>query len=163
MVVLDELGLHGAEGTDAHMQGHETVRHLCENLRREVQTGGGRGDGALVLGIDGPGESQALFEQPLSTAASMGFATSKALCAGYAKAFSKVDHYNVIGIGSDSVQFNFSGSNYEKVLVDGDGTVTKNSACAGNLFTSNLIELRLTHVELVTDSGSINTIIDLMY
>lgn len=110
-----------------------------------------------------PGESQALFEQPLSTAASMGFATSKALCAGYAKAFSKVDHYNVIGIGSDSVQFNVSGSNYEKVMVDGDGTVTKNSACAGDLFTSNLIELRLTHVELVTDSGSINTIIDLMY
>lgn len=110
-----------------------------------------------------PEESQGLFTDNNSVAARTGFESTRTIAAAYAKSFAKVEHYNIIGVGSDVIKFEYSGSSYEKVMVNGDGTVSKDSACAGGIFTNNTTELELGHVELATDAGAIDLIVDYLY
>src|SRR5690606_37818553 len=48
IVILWPLGLHRAEGSDAHMQGEEIVAQHCGHPRSEMQPGGRCGDCALL-------------------------------------------------------------------------------------------------------------------
>ncbi|MBR3839074.1 MAG: alpha/beta fold hydrolase [Clostridia bacterium] len=107
--------------------------------------------------------SQSLFADNETVAATGGFNTSKKLLEAYKSAFSKVEHYNIIGVSADVIKFDLTGDGYTKAYVDGDGTVSKDSACAGGLFESNLTELNLSHVNLVKDIESINIVKGLLY
>ena len=53
LVFAGVIGFDRAEGADADVQGEEGVVEIGEDFGREMEPGGGRGDGAVFFGVDG--------------------------------------------------------------------------------------------------------------
>ena len=51
-MVGDHFGAHRAKGADADMQGEKGVRNALKHFGGEMKSGGRRGDGAFLFGID---------------------------------------------------------------------------------------------------------------
>lgn len=109
-----------------------------------------------------PAQSEVLLLKHNTTAAKFGFGDRKTLNNNYEQLWSKVDHYNVVGTGHEAVSFDISDSEMKQGKADGDGTVTKDSATYGGLFSDITEVFNATHTGLVSDETCVCHIVELL-